>query len=60
MSEEFILEACKSFQRRVDIITEKNGGHIKSIYGFVSIFLSCCLFFKIKINLAYKSLLLLS
>ena len=27
MSEEFILKACKSFQRRVDTIIEKNGGH---------------------------------
>ena len=29
MSKEFILKACKSFQRRVDTITEKNGGHIE-------------------------------
>ena len=38
MSEEFILKACKSFQRHVDIIIEKNVGHIKQIYCFVSIF----------------------
>ena len=29
MSEEFILKTCKSFRRRVDTITEKNGGHIE-------------------------------
>ena len=29
MSEEFILKACKSFRKRVDTITEKNGGHIE-------------------------------
>ena len=30
MSEEFILNECKSFQRRVDRITEEiNGGHIE-------------------------------
>ena len=45
MSEEFTLKACKSFQRRVNTIIEKNGGHIKYIYSFVSIFLLCCLFF---------------
>ena len=41
MSEEFILKACKSFQKRVDTIIEKNGSHIE----FVSIFLFCSLFF---------------
>ena len=30
MSEEFILKACKTFQRRVDTIIEKKiGGHIE-------------------------------
>ena len=29
MSVEFILKACKSFQRHVDIIIEKNNGHIE-------------------------------
>ena len=29
MSKEFILKACKSFQRHVDTIIEKNGGHIE-------------------------------
>ena len=29
MSEEFILKACKLFQRRVDAIIEKNVGHIE-------------------------------
>ena len=29
MSEEFILKACESFQRRVDTIIEKNGSHIE-------------------------------
>ena len=29
MSEEFILKLCKSFQRCVDAIIEKNGGHIE-------------------------------
>ena len=28
MSEEFILKACKSFQRHVDTIIEENGDHI--------------------------------
>ena len=28
MSEEFILNACKSFRRHVDTIIEKNSGHI--------------------------------
>ena len=49
MSEEFILNACKSFWRRVDAIILKNGGYIEQIYCFVSIFLFC-LFFKIKIS----------
>ena len=31
MSEEFILKACKSFRRRVDTITEKNGGHMSKL-----------------------------
>ena len=50
MPEEFILKAYKSFRRRVDIIIEKNVGHIEYIYCFVSIFLFC-LSFRIKINL---------
>ena len=29
MSVEFILKACELFQRRVDAVTEKNGGHIE-------------------------------
>ena len=29
MSEEFILKTCKSFQRHLDTIIEKNGGHIE-------------------------------
>ena len=29
MSEEFILKTCKSFRRRVDMVIEKNGGHIE-------------------------------
>ena len=29
MSEKFILKACKLFQRQVDTIIEKNGGHIE-------------------------------
>ena len=29
MSEEFILKACKLFQRHVDTIIEKNGGYIE-------------------------------
>ena len=42
MSEAFILKACKSFQRCVDKIIEKNCGHIEYIYCFVSISLFCC------------------
>ena len=51
MFEEFILNACKSFQRYLDKIIERNGGHIEQIYCFVLIFLFYGLFFKIKINL---------
>ena len=29
MSKEFILKVCKLFQRLVDTMNEKNGGHIK-------------------------------
>ena len=29
MSEEFILNVCKSFRMRVDAIIEKNGSHIE-------------------------------
>ena len=50
MPEEFILKACILFPRHVDTI-KKNGGYIEKIYSFVSIFIFCCLFFKIKINL---------
>ena len=44
MSEEFILKACKSFQRRVDTIIEQKKMVTISSYSFVS-------FFRIKINL---------
>ena len=50
MSEEFILKACKSFRKRVDTIIEKNGGPL-SKFIVVSIFLFCCLFFNMKVNL---------
>ena len=49
MSEEFILKAWKLF--RVNTLIVKNSYHIEDIYCFVSIFLFCCLFFKLKINL---------
>ena len=52
MSEEFILEEYKSFRRHVvRIIEKKNGGHIKEIHFFASIFLFSYSFKKIKINL---------
>ena len=49
MSEEYIMKACKSFQRWVNTITKKNnkktknknGDHIENINCFVSIFLFC-------------------
>ena len=45
ISEEFILKACKSFQRHIDAIIEK----IVAILSKFTVF--CCLFFIININL---------
>ena len=55
MLKEFILKPSKSFRRCIDMINEKNnGGHIEKIYCFVSIFLFCCLFLKLKLILFYN------
>ena len=52
MFEEFILKACKLFQRHLDTIIEKTMVAILSKFTvFVSIFLFCHLFFRIKCNL---------
>ena len=51
ISEEFILQACISFRRPIDIIIKKPDGHNELIYCVLSLFLFCCLFFKININL---------
>ena len=54
MSEEFILNTCKSFRRYVDTITEKKMAAILS--EFILLFI----FFKLKLILFYKSRLLLN
>ena len=53
MSEEFILKACKSFQKCVDTIIEENGGLTEKIYCFVSIFF-VFYFFKSRLILFYN------
>ena len=51
MSEEFILKARKSFRTSVDTIIVKMAAILTKFTFFLSIFLFCCLFFEIKINL---------
>ena len=48
MSKEFILKTCNSFRRLVNTMNEKKWW---LFYCFVSIFLFCCLFSKLKLIL---------
>ena len=56
MSEEFILKACKSFQRRVYTIIEKNAAILGKNLQFCLVYLFILLFlFKLKSILFYNS-----